>query len=103
MSFAGKQISDEEIAKNSELGKDRNCVSCGARIKRGHICPCQDEKAMNCPKCKKNIPRTAMRVVGYEGTGKDNLEIRVCCPAPGCIGYLYTYVYLEDFVPLPLL
>lgn len=110
MSFAGKEITPEQINARSELAKDRACVSCGAKIRRGHICDCQAEGAVNCPVCKGNIKDPAGKAKLEPGTGSDNWEVRIYCrrmlphvtqAAPGaiCPGYLYSYVYKEDFVP----
>lgn len=101
MSFAGKEITSDQINERSELAKERKCVSCGANIKRGHICDCQAEGAINCPACKRNIrnPRFAT-TAGPCPPSANVIELRIHCNATkDCPGYLYSYAYTEDFVP----
>lgn len=99
--FAGPAITDAQIIATSEVGKNRKCVSCGEKIPRGHICACQAPGAVNCPKCKKNITTPHCRAFVVAGASDGNMEVKIQCPRPKCGGYLYTYVYLEEFVAPP--
>lgn len=100
MSFAGKEITSDQINERSELAKERKCVSCGSNIKRGHICDCQAEGAINCPRCKRNIKNPRCATTAGPSTAANVIELRIHCNATkGCDGHLYSYAYLEDFVP----
>lgn len=97
--FAGPEMTPAQISAKSEIAKPRDCVSCGQRIPKGHICGCQTQGAINCPVCKRNIkdPENNSELVK---TGSA-YELRINCPRLTCKGYLYTYVYREDFVAPP--
>jgi hypothetical protein len=101
LNFTGQSVTAAEMAIRAAKNVSRLCLGCGAIIKPGQTCPCQDPGAINCPTCRRNIPRHQLiaDLSVHKTDQEDRLEVRINCPRKDCKGYLYADLYLSDFVP----